>query len=133
VKPRRAVLDTGIFSAHLTAPKGEMTALRRALGTRFCYTTVFNAMELFGGARSARGKRAVEDVLSAVRILGMNGRNAAKFAAITGSGRGGLPLAGLIAGICIEARLPLVTDRAAMFKEYRKLRVVDASQRANNR
>jgi predicted nucleic acid-binding protein len=133
VKTRKAVLDTGIFLAHLSARDSGPTVLRRALATWFCYTTVFNAMELFRRARTAGERRAVEDVLSAVRILGMNGRNAARFAAITEFGRGGLPLGALVAGICIEARLPLVTDRAVMFREYTKLRVVPAPHIANNR
>ncbi len=124
MKAGKAVLDTGIFRAHLTAPKGDMTALRAALRTWFCYTTVFNAMELFRDARTARQRRAVEDVLCAVKILGMNGRNAAKFARLPTFGPRGIPMSGLIAGICIEARLPLVTDRAGVFSAYRTLRVV---------
>ncbi len=133
MKIRKAVLDTGLFAGHLAAPKDETTALREALRTWFCYTTVFNAMELFRGVRSPRERRAVEDVLSAVKVLGMNGRNAGKFARLTNFGPHGLPLSALIAGICIEARLPLVTDRIKEFEGYRKLRVVPASRTANKR
>ncbi|HLF14845.1 MAG TPA: hypothetical protein VI932_08160 [Bacteroidota bacterium] len=133
MKLRKAVLDTGLFTAHLTAPDNETTALREALRTWFCYTTVFNGIELFRDARSPRQRRAVEDVLSAVKILGMNGRNAGKFARLTNFGPGGFPLNALIAGICIEARLPLVTDRAGEFERYRKLRVVPAARTAHKR
>lgn len=124
MKPGRAVLDTGLFAAHLAAVPGRRTALRDALRTWFCYTTVFNAMELFAAARSARERRAVEDVLSAVKILGMNGRNAGKFAKIAPAGPRGIDPAALIAGICIEARLPLVTDRPRLFSGFRALRTV---------
>jgi predicted nucleic acid-binding protein len=124
VKVSRAVLDTGLFAAHLTAAPGKPTALRGALRTWFCYTTVFNAMELFGMARTARERRAVEDVLSAVKILGMNGRNAGKFARIAQAGSDGIDPAALVAGICIEAHLPLVTDRPGEYRRYRTLRTV---------
>ncbi len=127
------MLDTGLFTAHLGANPGEPTALRVALRTWFCYTTVFNAMELFRDAKSARERRAVEDVLSAVKILGMNGRNAPKFARLPNFGADGLPLSALIAGICIEARLPLVTDRIRKFGPYRKLRVVPPWRAAKKR
>lgn len=90
-------------------------------------------MELFRDARSVRERRAVEEVLSAVKILGMNGRNAAKFARLPNFGRRGLPMSALIAGICIEARLPLVTDRSGAFREYRKLRVVRSTKTATKR
>jgi predicted nucleic acid-binding protein len=133
LKVRKAVLDTGLFRAHLAAGRDEQTSLRAALRTWFCYTTVFNAMELFAGAGSPRQRRAVEDVLSAVKILGMNGRNAGRFAKIAPVGRGGIPLSALIAGICIEARLPLVTDRIEAFERYRKLRAVKAPRTANKR
>ncbi len=133
MKTRKAVLDTGLFAAHLTAAPAETTALRVALRTWFCYTTVFNAVELFRGAGSARERRAIEDVLSAVKILGMNGRNAAKFARLTDPGADAVRLSALIAGICIEARLPLVTDRATEFDDYRKLRVVPAWRAAKKR
>lgn len=129
----RAVLDTGIFLAHLRSPRGVPTALRRALRGRFCYTTVFNAMELFSAARTARERRAVEAVLSAVKILGMNGRNAARFARIAGDGRKGFDRAALVAGVCIEARLPLVTDRPGEYRRHRTLRTVPPPGTADER
>jgi len=124
MKVVKAVLDTGLFEAHLEAAPGKPTALRDALREWFCYTTVFNAMELFGRARTARQRRAVEDVLSAVKILGMNGRNAGRFARIAGTGGGRIDPAALVAGICIEAHLPLVTDRPGDYKRYGNLRTV---------
>lgn len=124
MKVAKAVLDTGLFEAHLRAAPGKPTALRRALRAWFCYTTVFNAMELFSTARTARERRAVEDVLSAVKILGMNGRNAPGFARLASRGAGGIDPASLVAGICIEARLPLVTGRPGEYRRYRNLRTV---------
>ena len=133
MKTRKAVLDTGLFVAHLGARPGDTTALRVALRTWFCYTTVFNAMELFRDVRTARERRAVEDVLSAVKILGMNGRNAARFAKLPNFRADGIPLSALIAGICMEASLPLVTDRLREFGIYRKLRVVPPWRAADKR
>jgi predicted nucleic acid-binding protein len=124
VKVVKAVLDTGLFEKHLRTAPGRATALRGALRAWFCYTTVFNAMELFGKARTARERRAVEDALSAVRILGMNGRNAGRFARIAGPGGGRIDASALVAGICIEAHLPLVTDRPGEYRRFRNLRTV---------
>jgi predicted nucleic acid-binding protein len=123
MKVVKAVLDTGLFERHLGETPGNPTALRTALRTWFCYTTVFNAMELFGKARTERQRRAVEDVLSAVKLLGMNGRNAGKFARIAGHG-GRFHASALVAGICIEAHLPLVTDRPGEYRRYRNLRTL---------
>ncbi|HLA99823.1 MAG TPA: hypothetical protein VJO14_00430 [Bacteroidota bacterium] len=125
---RKIVLDTDIFTAHLAAKRSEFTALRSALSEYFCYTTVFNAVELFAAARTTREKKTVEDVLSSVKILGMNGRNAGKFAGLEGFGRPAIPLEAMIAGICIEARVPLMTYRSGIYRKYRNLKVVRASR-----
>jgi predicted nucleic acid-binding protein len=124
MKVVKAVLDTGLFEAHLRAAPGKPTVLRRALRIWFCYTTVFNAMELFGAARTARERRAVGDVLSAVKILGMNGRNAPEFARLASRGAGRIDPASLVAGICIAAHLPLVTGRPGAYRRFRNLRTV---------
>jgi predicted nucleic acid-binding protein len=124
---RKVVLDSDILASHLTAPPSEFTALRSALSEYFCYTTVFNAVELFAAARTASEKRKVEDVLSSLKILGMNGRNAKKFAALEGFGRASVPLETMIAGICIEARLPLMTARRGAYGKYRNLKIVRAA------
>jgi len=124
---RKVVLGTDVFAAHLAAPGTEFTALRSALSEYFCYTTVFNAVELFASARTKKETRRVEDVLSAVKILGMNGRNAKKFASLEGFRRASVPLETMIAGICIEAGLPLMTRRRDLFGKFRKLKVVHAA------
>ena len=121
---RRVVLDTGLFDEHLRTPAGNGTALRLALREWFCYTTVFNAMELFDAARGPRDVRAMEEVLSSVKILGMNGRNAGKFARVAGGGGRGFDRAALVAGICIEAHLPLVTRRPGAYRRHGALRTL---------
>ncbi len=130
---KKMVLDTDIFAAHLVAGRSEFTALRSALSEYFCYTTVFNAVQLFATARNAREHRKVEDVLSTVKILGMNGRNAKKFATLEGFGRPSVPMESMIAGICIEARLPLMTTRRGAYGKFRNLKVVHASRPGRKR
>lgn len=129
MKAGRVVLNTDIFVSHLVVEHGRPTALRVALGKYFCYTTVFNAMQLFAMARTPKERRAVENVLSAVKILGVNGRNARKFAELPGSGRESMPVNALIAGICAEARLPLMTSRPGQFRKYTAVRTMTPARR----
>jgi len=130
---KKMVLDTDVFVSHLVAPPSEFTALRSALSEYFCYTTVFNAVELFAAARTARENQKIEDVLSSIKILGMNGRNAKKFAALEGFRHASVPVETMIAGICIEARLPLMTTRRGTYGKYRNLRIVHASMATTRR
>jgi predicted nucleic acid-binding protein len=130
---RKVVLDTDIFADHLTAGRSEVTALRSALSEYFCYTTVFNAVQLFAAAGNARERGKVEDVLSTVKILGMNGRNAKKFAALEGFGKTAVPVETMIAGICIEARLPLMTARRGAYGKFRNLRIIHATPAGRKR
>lgn len=131
MKAGRVVLHTDVFISHLTARTGGPTAFRSALGKYFCYTTVFNAMQLFGTARTKKERLAVEDVLSAVKILGVNGRNAKKFSKLDGVTGKTIPYCAMIAGICVEARLPLLTARASEFRKYPGVRILAASRRPN--
>lgn len=128
MKGGRVVVHTDIFVSHLVARTDAPTVLRAALRKYFCYTTVFNAMQLFAMARTAKERAAVEKVLSAVKILGVNGRNAKKFSGLDGFTGRSVPAAGMIAGICAEARLPLLTGRGTEFRKYPAVRIMAASR-----
>ncbi len=121
--PPKIVVHTDVFLEHLTA-REHPSYFRRALGTYFCYTTVFQAIELFSIAQSSEERQAVEDTLSVVKILGVNGKSARHLAeSVVNADRN--TVAGYIAGVCLESRLPLLTWMRTEFSRFPGLAVVD--------
>ena len=101
--------------------------MRRIMAQTLCYTTVFNAVELFARAHTKRETHAVQEALSAMKILGLNAKHAPRFGAMLArAGRLGT-MDVLVAGLCVESGLPLVTARPARFRSVRGLTVVTPS------
>ncbi len=121
----KVVVHTDVLIDHLCGLR-RPSVLRQAMSRYFCYTTVFQAIELFGLARSARERRAVEDVLSAMKLLGVNPRGARRYGDLLSRRRGNAWNI-LIAGLCLESRLPLLTDRRQEFAGFRGLEVLPTS------
>lgn len=122
----KILIHTDVFRAHLRERHGP-SALRTAVGRYFCYTSVCTALELFAGADSAAGRRTVEDALGVVKILGINARNAPRYGRILRTMRHPDPLAALVAGLCLDGRLPLLTDRREEFRGIPGLRCIPTS------
>lgn len=118
---RKIVVDSDIIIDHLTTTE-PVSVLRRVMKEYFCYTTVFNAAELFAAVRSKKELQAVEDALHAMKILGLNGKSAKNIAGTLRAARGSLN--GLIAGVCIESRLPVMTMDPKRFAGLKKLKVI---------
>lgn len=100
-----------------------------AMGQFFCYTTAFNAIELFSLCRSAKERQAVENVMHSMKILGLNGKSAKNVGSFF-STMHGKPLSTvelLIAGVCMESRLPILTGRPRRYRRVHSLRVIPAS------
>ena len=96
----------------------------------FCYTTVFNAIEAFSVARSKKEIQAVDDAMSAMKVLGLNAKSA-KVIGNLFSGNGSKKqrdLRVLIAGVCRESKLPILTLNPGRFSGIKQLRVVPARQ-----
>ncbi|MCU0452857.1 MAG: hypothetical protein MUE68_04305 [Bacteroidetes bacterium] len=121
----RVVVDTDLLLEHVVGAKdGGPSRLRRLMSQAFCYTTVFNAVEAFGLCRTERERKAVEETMSAMKLLGLNAKLGKNIGAMTA--RRGRPadLPVLIAGLCRESRLPLVTGRPEVFRGLRGLEVI---------
>jgi predicted nucleic acid-binding protein len=120
----KVVIDTDLLLEHVAGTPGGPSKLRRLMAQAFCYTTVFNAVEAFGLCVTERERRAVEETMSAMKILGLNAKHGKAIGALTARrGRAAdLPL--LIAGLCRESRLPLVTGRPERFRGLRGLEVI---------
>ena len=121
----KIVIHTDVFLEHLCTTR-RSSLLRQAMSKFFCYATAFQAIELFSLARSEQEVRAIEDSMAAMKILGLNPKNARKYGELL-SGRVRPPLMNvLVAGLCLESRLPLLTDRRKEFRGIAGLLVVPA-------
>ena len=119
----RIVVHTDLFLAHLCGDD-HPSILRQAISKFFCYATVFQAIEMFALARTKKELMAVEDSLAAVKLLGLNPKNAKKYGELMAlkPRRDRWDL--LIAGLCVESRLPLLTARWRDFAGVRGLQIV---------
>lgn len=121
----RVVVDTDLLIEHVVGAKGGgPSRLRRLMSQAFCYTTVFNAVEAFGLCRSEVERDAIEDAMSAMKLLGLNAKSGKNIGAMT-AGRGRpADLSVLIAGLCRESRCPLVTGRPERYRGMKGLEVI---------
>lgn len=120
----KLVVHTDVIVEYLLHHEPKPPLLRQLMMKFFCYTTVFNAIELFALAGNARERKAVEDSLSAMKILGLNSKHAKRFGPLFNGKPSRAALDTLVAGICIESRLPLVTGKTGQYKGMRELRVI---------
>jgi predicted nucleic acid-binding protein len=129
VSVQKIVVDTDIILDHLVHGEGA-SILRKTMNAYFCYTTVFNAIEAFSTARSKKEIQAVDDAMSAMKVLGLNAKSAKSIGKIYSIdltvGKKVLPA--LIAGVCIESRLPIVTMNPKRFSRIKDLRVIPAQK-----
>ncbi len=126
MSPGKVVVHTDLFLDHLEGRR-RPSNLRIAMGRMFCYTTVFHAIELFRMAANQEERDAVRDAMEAMKVLGLNPKNAARYGELTRKYPGVSPWNLLIAGLCIESRLPLLTDRERDFRGVRGLVFVPTS------
>lgn len=119
----RIVIHTDLFLDHLCGSR-RPSLLRQALGKFFCYTTVFHAIELFSLVESEKEREAIENSMAAIKIMGLNPKQARKYGGLLSSARRLDALNILIAGLCLESKLPILTDRKQDFKGIKGLTIV---------
>ncbi|MFZ4621389.1 MAG: type II toxin-antitoxin system VapC family toxin [Bacteroidota bacterium] len=118
---KKIVVDTDIIAEHLLT--GNKESILRALSREyFCYTTVFNAIELFGAAKSLKEKEAVRQAMDSLKVLGISPKSAKNIGEVVSSTK--KDYTALIAGVCLEAKLPIVTMRPKRFAGIRSLKVI---------
>jgi predicted nucleic acid-binding protein len=123
VSATKLVVHTDVLLDHLRGGD-HPSVLRKAMALFFCYTTVFQAIELFAGMRTAEERRAAEDAMSAMKLLGLNPKNAPLYGSLFAAYPGRRPMDLLVSGLCIESRLPLLTGRRKEFAGIRGLRLI---------
>ena len=127
MNPSKVAVDTDLVFAHLTETRTP-SLLRTVMNSFFCYTTVFNAIELFSFARTEEEVQAVDDALYSMKVLGLNAKGAKNVGRILSSvrNRKGNDFAALIAGLCIESKLPIISMNPKRFKGIEGLQVISA-------
>ncbi len=113
MKVPKIVVDADVFLDHLFG-QHEPSLLRLALQRFFCYTTVFQAIELFSFGRNEREFRAIEDSMASVKVLGLNAKNARLYGNLVSKKTN--VMRALVAGLCREGKLPLLTGRPGEFR-----------------
>lgn len=128
--PKKIVVHTDVFLGHLAGERSP-SVLRVAMRRSLCYTTVFQAIELFSLARTEREVREVENTMAAMKLLGVNPKNARLYGKLLAARRRNSLHEGrvsewsiLIAGLCIESRLPLLTERKREFAGIKGLQII---------
>jgi hypothetical protein len=133
----KVVIDTDIILDHLMLAHSEAgsdtSVMRKAMTQFFCYTTVFNAIELFELCQTPRQMLAAENALNALKILGMNGKSGRSLGAVFRSARKRSlrDFDTLVGGLCVESRLPLLTGRPNVYRGVRSLKIVRAKHVTN--
>jgi predicted nucleic acid-binding protein len=129
----KIVIHTDVIAQYLLHKGSGEPVLRLAMMKFFCYTTVFSAMELFALARLPRECTAVEDALSGMKILGLNAKSAKTFGMCMSKGLRLQRMNTLVAAMCLESKLPILTLQPNDFRGVKGLVVVPASAVRNNR
>lgn len=123
MSPAKIVVHTDVLLDHLRSAE-RPSVLRRAMGAYFCYTTVFQAVELFAEMRTPAERKAAADAMAAMKLLGLNPKNAMRYGSLFAAHRGRRELNLLVAGLCIESGLPLLTGRRREFAGIRGLAIL---------
>ena len=119
----KIVVHTDVFLDHLSGVK-QPSVLRQAMSRFFCYTTVYQAIELFSLAKTEREAKAIKDSMATMKVMGLNPKNARKFGELISSNKKKDVVNILIAGLCIESRLPILTDRKRDFAGIKGLTII---------
>jgi predicted nucleic acid-binding protein len=128
VSAAKVVLHTDVLVGYLKHRGSAPSVLRRIMARTLCYTTVFNAIELFAMARSPRERHAVREALTAMKLLGLNAKHAPTFGALMAARTAPGTMETLVAGLCIESALPLVTTHPARFARVKGLTVITPAE-----
>ena len=120
---RKIVVHTDVFLDHLCEAR-HPSVLRQVMGKFFCYTTVYQAIELFSIAKTDREAKAIEDSMAAMKLMGLNPKNARMYGELISSNKKIESWNILIAGLCLESKLPILTDSKKDFAGIKGLTIV---------
>ncbi|MBM4165579.1 MAG: type II toxin-antitoxin system VapC family toxin [Ignavibacteria bacterium] len=123
----KVAIHTDVFLEHLFHTEEKPSTLRLAMKKFFCYTTVFNAIELFSIAETPKEIQKIEDVMSAMKLLGLNAKNSKLYGMLLAENGTMQRFNLLIAGLCLESKLSIITSRPKEFRGVEHLHIIPAS------
>jgi len=125
-------LDTGVLIAYLKGREPGASAVEKAVKECACYVTSITVYELlFGVARAQKeiGEQALLDVMTVLPLSGIASRRAANLHAdLVGQNQDIGVKDVLIAAICLEQGLPILTTDEHHFSRVQGLRVITPPQ-----
>jgi predicted nucleic acid-binding protein len=125
-RPKIAI-HTDVILEYLIHHGPDASALRIAMMKFFCYTTVFNAIELFSRAATEHEREAVAASMGAMKILGLNAKQAVRYGAWFAEYPRVPAMSLLVAGVCLDSKLPILTGDRKTFRGITGLHVVPLS------
>ena len=120
---KRVAVDSDIILDHLYG-SASPSVLRRLMRAFFCYTTVFQAAEVLSRARTPFELHAMQDAMGAMKLLGVNARGATRYAEMLRKSRSPDRWTVMVAGLCLESKLPLVSGRVREYRRFRELLLI---------
>ena len=124
VPMQKVIIHTDVLLDFLTHKGSSPSILREAAQKFFCYTTVFNAIELFSFARTARERTAVEDAMRGMKILGMNAKSAKRSGTLLAGAKNLSIINAMVACLAFESKLPILTRNPQEFRGVKGLDVL---------
>ena len=122
-------LDTDVFAGYLLHSGVHPPLLERLASTAMLFTSVVNAAELLAAVRGDKERFLVESVLGGIHVLGFHQRYARRFGALADGRTDARYLRDcMVAGCCLEARMPLVTGIPKRYRDFQHLTILDASE-----
>lgn len=132
VDTSRICIDTTVFIGFMRGQEPSARAMERAAKGSECYITAISAYELLFGAARARRQIEEQSLIEIATVLPFTyaaAQYAAKLhAALIQSNQGIGVQDVLIAAICIENQLPLLTSNLRHFNRVPELRVIAVSE-----
>jgi len=129
----RVVIDTDVFVEYLRlrSPKRKLkTALFRVNKFFDCYTTSINKFELFAGCNHPEQVKRIKDVLWTVKSMSLEDAQMERIGWLASLLRRRGQIIGemdtIIAGICLENQMPIVTRNTEHFDRVPDLWVIPA-------
>ncbi|MBS4029465.1 MAG: hypothetical protein KGZ58_12615 [Ignavibacteriales bacterium] len=127
ITPPKVCIHSDVFLEHLFHSEEKPSTLRLAMKKFFCYTTVFNAIELFSIAETQKEIQKIDDAMSAMKLLGLNAKNSKRYGTLLAENGTMQRFNLLIAGLCLESKLPIITSRPKEFRNVEHLHIIPAS------
>ena len=109
------LIDTDILIDHLEDQSEGLSILQKGMITGICFTTVLNSAELYFSVKNEKERKIVDNLLNALKILGLNSRYSLvvdQFSGNVNSVRDAL-----FCSVAKNSKLPILTKNLERYKK----------------